>query len=147
MRHELDRLREELELVQARNLKHSTSTNTRKDGIREEIESLRDEIKMSHAAAAGSYSPHAAAYSSSPSPRTVRRSTFQQNSVLLPPRYSNNTASGGRGGEGGYGGDGNCYYDDEEEESMAPLSQRQSQYRQGSGGAPTASSLNSRHYF
>merc|ERR1712194_189241 len=138
MRREIDRLREELTLVQvqARNpepTSRSGGTATkRKDAIREEIESLRDEIKMNHTASAasagvrgsGSYlqpsspspvllpptmghraSPYSVSTPASPQIAVGRRSTFQQNSNVVSSRYS--YASPGSGSVGrGVGGSG-----------------------------------------
>ena len=93
MQKELNNLREELELVQVQS---RNPRSTRKDGIREEIESIREEIRMSHTAASPSpyslTSPHSAT-----TPRA--RTTFQRN-ALISPRYTertNNRASPGYG--------------------------------------------------
>ena len=145
MRQEIDRLREELTLVQvqSRNPEPTSRIGDRntnsKDTIREEIESLRDEIKRNHTASLSSAVARGDAYLPVPlptmprrhhtSPYTVstppshsaafgRRSTDQHSSDVLSPRYSHATTDNDRaerrvGGSGYGGGDHSSYFDKE----------------------------------
>jgi len=155
MKKERDRLREELEIVQTRNPRHSLSTTSHhsRDGIQEEITSFRDEIKMSQRGYSPTLSSHAAAYSA-PLPRNAHRgSAFQRNNALISPRYDPYRGSGGGGSEE-YSG--KPYMDKSKEErlctnrvrnrqfSIPPISQRSPRMQRG-GTVP--SSLNSRYYF
>ncbi|KAL7551218.1 hypothetical protein ACHAWF_015616 [Thalassiosira exigua] len=123
MRREIDRLREELELVQSRNVRRTftprVESRDERDDMRREIESIRDEIGMPP-----TYS--------SPSPRHIARN---KPGFHTSPRYAHHRTT-----NRGYGEHGSYFGDEDIEERMrrrhhlastSPLRERSPRTRRG----------------